>query len=205
MCPNPPPLSPKKKVLKKLFFFFCKFSVIDRITIRFVGETPHSQSKQSFFGVRPCHHHYDDDEGSTPSRTHVAFPQEGGIASPHPHKFFLLEFMNHAVSWRSCRACGNYSHLHAFFCTRESQSKDAQESMASSNQASGMCRYRGRERNSLGHTWSPGWTLLRETSTEKLLHEPRRQHRRDHGLGVFQYNCESLRAPDRLYELMTQA
>ena len=58
------------------------------------------------------------------------------------------------------------------------------------------------EHNSLGHTWWPGWRPLPETSIEKLPPEPRRQHRREHGLGVFQNNCESLRALDRLYELM---
>ena len=91
--------------------------------------------------------------------------------------------------------------------------------------ASGKCRYRGREykgpsdaaqlaledilarvhdsleRNSFGHKWWPGWRSVPETSTEKLPPEPRR-----HGLGcVFQYNCESLRAPDRLHDLMALA
>ena len=61
------------------------------------------------------------------------------------------------------------------------------------------------EHNSLGHTWWPGWRPLPETNTEKLPPEPRRQHRTDHGLGVFQYSCESLRAPDRLHELMALA
>ena len=40
---------------------------------------------------------------------------------------------------------------------------------------------------------------------EKLPPEPRRHHRGGHRPGVFQYNCESLRAPDRLYELMAMA
>ena len=95
--------------------------------------------------------------------------------------------------------------------------------------ASEMCRYQGREykgpsdaaqlasedilarvhdsleHNSLGHTWWPGWRPLPETSVEKLPPEPRRQRRADHGLGVLQYNCESLLAPDRLYELMALA
>ena len=95
--------------------------------------------------------------------------------------------------------------------------------------ASGKCRYRGREykgssdeaqsapggiiarvhdsleRNSLGHKWWPGWRPGLETNVEKLPPEPRRIHRGGHGLGVFQYNCESLRAPDRLFELMALA
>ena len=91
--------------------------------------------------------------------------------------------------------------------------------------ASGKCRYRSREhkgpsdaaqlapedilarahesleRNSLGHKWWPGWRPVPETNVEKLPPEPRRHRRGGHCLGVFQYNCESLRAPDRLYEL----
>ena len=43
------------------------------------------------------------------------------------------------------------------------------------------------------------------TSIEKLPPEPRRQHITDHGLGVFQHYCESLRAPEGLYELMAFA
>ena len=51
----------------------------------------------------------------------------------------------------------------------------------------------------------PGWRSLPETISEKLPPEPRRHHRGGHGLGVFQYNRESLRASDRLYELMALA
>ena len=43
------------------------------------------------------------------------------------------------------------------------------------------------------------------TSIEKLRPEPRRQHRTDNCLAVFQDNCESLLAPDRLCELMALA
>ena len=56
--------------------------------------------------------------------------------------------------------------------------------------------------NSLEHKW---WPRRRKPMLEKLPPEPRRHHRGGHGLGVFQYNCESLRAPDRLYELMALA
>ena len=112
---------------------------------------------------------------------------------------------------------------------RESQSKDAQESMASSDQASlGVWsvsllerEYKGpsdaaqlapgdilakvhdsMEHNCLGHKWWPGWRPVPETNVEKLPPEPRRHRRKGgHGLGVFHYNCESLRAPDRLCEL----
>ena len=44
-----------------------------------------------------------------------------------------------------------------------------------------------------------------QVHVEKLPPEPRRHRRGGHGLVVFQYNCESLRAPDRLYELMALA
>ena len=61
------------------------------------------------------------------------------------------------------------------------------------------------EHNSLKHTRWPGWRPSPETSIEKLPREQRRQHRREHGLGVFQYTCESLQARVRLYELMALA
>ena len=61
------------------------------------------------------------------------------------------------------------------------------------------------ERNPFGHKWWPGWRPEPETNVEKLPPEPRRHRRGGHGLGVFQYSCESLRAPDRLYELMSLA
>ena len=121
----------------------------------------------------------------------------------------------------------------SIFGIRESRSKNAQESMASSDighlLASGVSHHRDREykgpsdaaqlapedvlardhdsseHNSLGHKWWPGWRPVAETDIEKLPPEPRRHHRGGHGLGVFQYNCESLRAPDRLYELMAMA
>ena len=44
-----------------------------------------------------------------------------------------------------------------------------------------------------------------EIDVEKLPPEAKRHHRGRHGLGVFQYNCESLQAPDRLCELMALA
>ena len=84
--------------------------------------------------------------------------------------------------------------------------------------ASGVCRYRGLapedvlarvhdslEHKSLGHKRWPGWRPVLETNVEKLPPKPRRHHRGGHGVGVFQYNCESLRAPDRLHELMALA
>ena len=95
--------------------------------------------------------------------------------------------------------------------------------------ASGVCQYWGREykgpsdaaqlapedvlarvhdsleHNSLRDKWWPGWRPVLETDIQKLPPEPRRHHKGRHGLCVFQYNCESLRAPDRLCELMTLA
>ena len=131
---------------------------------------------------------------------------------------------------RSCRARGNFSHLHTFFSVPGGAIAKMRKKVwlrAIRNLlSSGTCRYRSRdykgptdaaqlapedllarvhdslEHKSLGHTWWSGWRPLPETSTEKLPSEPRRQHRAEHGLGVFQYNCESLRAPDRLHELV---
>ena len=130
---------------------------------------------------------------------------------------------------RSCRA----RDLHTFFLyqgeTRAQMRKKAWLRAIRYLLSSGTCRYRGQEyegpsdaaqvapedllarvhdsleHNSLGHTWWPGWRPLLETSAEKLPSQLRRQHRAEHGLGVFQHNCESLRAPDRLHELMALA
>ena len=116
-------------------------------------------------------------------------------------------------------------HLSSVFGIRESQSKDAHQASHGFWKVSISGReYKGPsdaaqlapgdilarvhdspERNSLGHKWWPGWRPVPETNVEKLPPEPRRHHRGGHGLGVFQYSCESLRAPDRLYELMALA
>ena len=96
-----------------------------------------------------------------------------------------------------------------------------------------MCRYRGREYRGPSDAaqlapediYLRGFTIhyslertalldtsggqvgdpCRQAMSEKLPPEPRRHHRGGHGLGVFQYNCESLQAPDRLCELTALA
>ena len=55
----------------------------------------------------------------------------------------------------------------------------------------------------LAQGW-PGGRPVLATNVEKLPPEPRRHHGGGHGLGVFQYNCESLRAPDRLQSVLEQ-
>ena len=95
--------------------------------------------------------------------------------------------------------------------------------------ASGTCRYRGREHkgrsdvaqlapedllarvhDALEHNSSDtrggkDGGLCQKHLLRNFPREPRRQHSAEHGLGVFQYNCESLREPNRLYELMALA
>ena len=76
-------------------------------------------------------------EGSTQTWTRVCISLRVQMASHHPHEFFLSELMNHAVSWAQLSDTWQLlPSLQVFFGIGESQSKYAQESMASSDQAS---------------------------------------------------------------------
>ena len=142
--------------------------------------------------------------------------------------FFLSELMNHAGSRaQSPSSWQLLPSTHAFFVRRRTRARMRKESTALSDQASlGVWKvsipsdaaqlapspgdllarlHESLQHISLGHTWWPERRPLLETIIDKLPPEPRRQHRREHDLGVFQYNCESLRAPDRLYELLALA
>ena len=141
--------------------------------------------------------------------------------------------MDNAGAQRTCRARGNYSHLckrlsyqgepeqrcarkHGFersgiswilesvdIGTEDTRDRVMRPSWLQEDKLGRV--QDSLERNSLGHKWWPGWRPVPGTNVEKLPPEPRRHRRGRHGLGVFQYHCESLRAPDRLYELMALA
>ena len=112
---------------------------------------------------------------------------------------------------RSCRARGSYSHVYKSFLVsgraraRMRECKGPSDAVQLALEDVLARVHDSLERNPFGHKWWPGWTPEPETNVEKLPPEPRRHRRGGHGLGVFQYTCESLRAPDRLHELMALA